>query len=58
MEIRALLNGILRLNTNDSKWEDSMGHLSFFNSSIELIITVLAIDITYFVVPPHNRFPV
>jgi hypothetical protein len=54
MEIRALLNGILRLNTNDSKWEDSMGHLSFFNSSIELIIAVLAIDITYFIVPPHN----
>ena len=54
MEIRALLNGILRLNTNDGKWEDSMGYLSFFNSSIELIIAVLAIDITYFVVPPHN----
>ena len=58
MEVVTLINSILRLNTCDSKRKDRVGRLSIFDSSIEIVITVLTFNVTNFIVPPHNWFPV
>ena len=58
MEVVALINSILRLNTYDSKRKDWVSHLSIFDSSIEFVIAVLTFNVTNLIVPPHDWFPV
>ena len=58
MEVAALINGILGLNTINGKRKNGVCSLTVIDRRVEVFITVLAFDVTDFVVPPHNRFPI
>jgi hypothetical protein len=58
VEVAALVHGVLGLDTGNGKRKNGVSGLTVLDLSVEVIITVLAFDVTDFVVPPHDGFPI
>ena len=56
--VLTLLNSIFRLNTLNCQWKNRVGHLVSFNLTVKCLITVLTLDVSNLVRPPHDGLPV